>query len=87
MSSTALITTCKIDTGLAMSCDELKTKYATDIDFEGLAGQRLTCKTVEEKIKTEQVKLQNMLDIKIAKIKVSEQQDYSTYRIFLYLYI
>jgi len=68
--------TCKIDNTLAMSCDELKTTYATDIAFEGLGGQRLTCSTVENKIKTEQVKLENMLDIKIVKQQLKEQQEY-----------
>lgn len=87
MAIVTLTITCKVDTGLAMSCDELKTKYATDIDFEGLAGQRLTCATIEQKIKIEQVKLQNMLDIKIAKIKLQEKQDYSKYEFAEWGYI
>ena len=68
--------TYKVDNTLIMSCDKLKSIYATDIDFQGLGGQKLTCKTVETKIKAEQVKIENMLDVKITKQKLYEQQPY-----------
>ena len=68
--------TYKVDNTLIMSCDRLKVTYATDIDFQGLGGQKLTCETVERKIKAEQVKIENMLDVKITKQKLYEQQPY-----------
>jgi hypothetical protein len=68
--------TYKVDNTLMMSSNRLKVTYATDIDFQGLAGQKLTDDTVEQKIKTEQVKIENMLDVKITKQKLYEQQPY-----------
>jgi len=76
-STTTLTISYKVDAALPMSAEEFITAYLTDIPLRGLAGGRLTDEQIELKIKTEAVRIENSLSIKIPQQKLSEYSDFN----------
>ena len=76
-STTILTIKYKVDAALPMSAEEFITAYLTGIPLRGLGGERLTDEQIEIKIKTEAVRIENSLSIKIAQQKLSEYNDFN----------
>jgi hypothetical protein len=74
--SKILKVTSKIDTNLVQSVEQYLINYLTDIPLRGLAGEKLSDKAIEQKIRIATEQLEGMLSLRIPRQRILEMQDF-----------
>jgi len=66
----------QVDSNLLLSTEEYLVNYLTDIPLRGLGGEKLSDLAIEEKIRIATTQIESYLSLRIAKQKISEEQDF-----------